>query len=391
MSSFNFNKLKKIEENSPFILMKPKTVNLSILIFAILLLISCAAPVSSLKDVESALVDYRKGKKDKLKDLIDILENKDNPAEVRIAAAEALGETRDPGAIIALIKTVKELQKLSIQLEIAAVRILGETKNPSATEPLLEVLSSSREKYREIRNTILAAVQKTSDEKTVIALIEAIEESKEDFYLLQKNVSRALAAIGDEKAVPALINIAKDEDIDITVRSRAIEILGAKKDPDLVPFFLDMLSSPKTQLQVRDFALQAVKDVKSEKLILLLLEAFQQGRDEYLQLTNALAAALGALGDVRAAPTLVKIAKDKNLNFQVRKTAISNLKKLQNPNIVMDLLEMMRDPDNYLFYDVVYETIKELSGERGIEALREAEADAQAQYYQKFRRRAPTK
>ncbi|MFQ6617180.1 MAG: HEAT repeat domain-containing protein [Fidelibacterota bacterium] len=371
--------------------MKPKTVNLSILIFAILLLISCAAPVSSLKDVESALVDYRKGKKDKLKDLIDILENKDNPAEVRIAAAEALGETRDPGAIIALIKTVKELQKLSIQLEIAAVRILGETKNPSATEPLLEVLSSSREKYREIRNTILAAVQKTSDEKTVIALIEAIEESKEDFYLLQKNVSRALAAIGDEKAVPALINIAKDEDIDITVRSRAIEILGAKKDPDLVPFFLDMLSSPKTQLQVRDFALQAVKDVKSEKLILLLLEAFQQGRDEYLQLTNALAAALGALGDVRAAPTLVKIAKDKNLNFQVRKTAISNLKKLQNPNIVMDLLEMMRDPDNYLFYDVVYETIKELSGERGIEALREAEADAQAQYYQKFRRRAPTK
>ena len=327
--------------------------------------------------VEKALERFRDGKEEGLNTLIQTFQDPEVNTDVRTAAAVALSRANHPEANLALIKGLGELSELNIEFYVSIANALGETGDPNAVNALKEGLAGSRKRYAVLRDALLRAMANTSDIASIEALMDALQSSKEDLYLVSKTVSETLGSLGDDRVVPALMSIAKDADTDIAIRSRAIEILGKKKDPNLVPFLLEMMNDPRSQAQVRDFALNAVADIKDAQVILLLLEAFQQGRQEYQSLTNALTKALGEVGDVRAAPTLVKIARDKDLSPLVRRNAIENLRKINNPNVVLDLIELMYDVDNYILFDEVYRTVKELGGEQAIKSLRAASASAQ--------------
>lgn len=327
--------------------------------------------------VEKALERFRDGKEEGLNTLIQTFQDPEINTDVRTAAAVALSRANHPEANLALIKGLGELSELNIEFYVSIANALGETGDPNAVNALKEGLAGSRKRYAVLRDALLRAMANTSDIASIEALMDALQSSKEDLYLVSKTVSETLGSLGDDRVVPALMSIAKDADTDIAIRSRAIEILGKKKDPNLVPFLLEMMNDPRSQAQVRDFALNAVADIKDAQVILLLLEAFQQGRQEYQSLTNALTKALGEVGDVRAAPTLVKIARDKDLSPLVRRNAIENLRKINNPNVVLDLIELMYDVDNYILFDEVYRTVKELGGEEAIKSLRAASASAQ--------------
>ncbi|MCH8305208.1 MAG: HEAT repeat domain-containing protein [Candidatus Marinimicrobia bacterium] len=327
--------------------------------------------------VEKALERFRDGKEEGLNTLIQTFQDPEVNTDVRTAAAVALSRANHPEANLALIKGLGELSELNIEFYVSIANALGETGDPNAVNALKEGLAGSRKRYAVLRDALLRAMANTSDIASIEALMDALQSSKEDLYLVSKTVSETLGSLGDDRVVPALMSIAKDADTDIAIRSRAIEILGKKKDPNLVPFLLEMMNDPRSQAQVRDFALNAVADIKDAQVILLLLEAFQQGRQEYQSLTNALTKALGEVGDVRAAPTLVKIARDKDLSPLVRRNAIENLRKINNPNVVLDLIELMYDVDNYILFDEVYRTVKELGGEEAIKSLRAASASAQ--------------
>ena len=60
---------------------------------------------------------------------------KDN--DVRCLAAEALGKTRDPSAVEALINALKDKDCI---VRMNAARVLGETRDPRAMEPLINAL-----------------------------------------------------------------------------------------------------------------------------------------------------------------------------------------------------------------------------------------------------------
>ena len=327
--------------------------------------------------VDKALERFRDGKEEGLNTLIQTFQDPKVNTDVRTAAAVALSRANHPEANLALIKGLGELSELNIEFYVSIANALGETGDPNAVNALKEGLAGSRKRYAVLRDALLRAMANTSDIASIEALMDALQSSKEDLYLVSKTVSETLGSLGDDRVVPALMSIAKDADTDIAIRSRAIEILGKKKDPNLVPFLLEMMNDPRSQAQVRDFALNAVAEIKDAQVILLLLEAFQQGRQEYQSLTNALTKALGEVGDVRAAPTLVKIARDKDLSPLVRRNAIENLRKINNPNVVLDLIELMYDVDNYILFDEVYRTVKELGGEEAIKSLRAASASAQ--------------
>ncbi len=328
-------------------------------------------------EVEKALSDFREGKEAGLIKLIHTFQDPEILTEVRTAAAVALSRAKHPEANLVLIKGLGELSELNIEFYVSIADALGATGDPNAVNALKEGLAGSRKRYSVLRDALLRSMAKTSDIASIEALMDAIQSSKEDLFQVSKAVSETLGSLGDDRVVPALMAIAKDPDTDIGVRSRAVEILGEKKDPNLVPFLLEMMNDPRSQAQVRDFALHAVAEIKDAQVILLLLEAFQQGRKDYLSLTNALTKALGEVGDVRAAPTLVKIARDKDLNPLVRRNAIENLRNINNPNVVLDLIELMYDVENYVLFDEVYRTVKELGGEEAVKSLRAASASAQ--------------
>lgn len=327
--------------------------------------------------VERALARFRAGNEEGLTQLIQTFQDQEAPNDVRIAAAVALSRAKHPEANLVLIKGIGDLADLNIDFYVSIANALGSTGDPNAVNALKEGLAASRKNYSALRDAFLRAMEKTSDIASIETLMDALQGSKEDYYQVQKIVSETLGNLGDDRVVPALMAIAKDPDVDIAVRSYAVKILGEKKDPNLVPFLLEMMNDPRTQAQVRDFALQAAAEVKDSQVILLLLEAFQQGRQEYLSLTNALTQALGQVGDVRAAPTLVSIARDKNLNPLVRRNAIESLRNIDNPNVVVDLIELLYDIDNYILYDEIYRTVFELGGDEAVRALRAASASAQ--------------
>ena len=327
--------------------------------------------------VEKALSEFREGKESGLLILIHTFQDPEVPTEVRTAAAVALSRAKHPEANLVLIKGLSELSELNIEFYVSIADALGDTGDPNAVNALKEGLAGSRKRYAVLRDALLRSLSKTSDIASIEALMDAIQSSKEDLYQVSKTVSETLGSLGDDRVVPALMAIAKDPDMNIGVRSRAVELLGKKKDPNLVPFLLEMMNDPRTQAQVRDFALNAAAEIKDAQVILLLLEAFQQGRKDYLSLTSALTRALGEVGDVRAAPTLVRIARDKDLNPLVRRNAIENLRKINNPNVVLDLIELMYDVENYILFDEVYRTVKELGGDEAVKSLRAASATAQ--------------
>jgi len=340
--------------------------------------------------VEKALSAFREGKEEGLNTLIQTFQDPEVSTEVRTAAAVALSRAKHPEANLVLIKGLGELSELNIEFYVSIADALGATGDPNAVNALKEGLAGSRKRYAVLRDALLRSMAKTSDVASIEALMDALQSSKEDLYQVSKTVSETLGSLGDDRVVPALMSIAKDPDADIAVRSRAVEILGKKKDPNLVPFLLEMMNDPRSQAQVRDFALQAAAEIKDAQVILLLLEAFQQGRKEYMSLTNALTQALGEVGDVRAAPTLVKIARDKDLNPLVRRNAIENLRNINNPNVVLDLIEMMYDVENYVLFDAVYRTVKELGGEEAIKSLRAASASAQKEAVENLKRKEIT-
>ena len=340
--------------------------------------------------VDKALERFRDGKESGLKDLIQTFQDPEVPTQVRTVAAVALSRAGHPEANLALIKGIGELADLDLEFFASIANALGATGDPNAVNALKEGLSASRKSYAALRDAFLRAMQQTSDIGSIEALMDALQSSKEDYYSVQKIVSETLGSLGDDRVVPALMAIAKDTDMDIAVRSHAVDILGKKNDPNLVPFLLEMLNDPRSQEQVRDFALQAAAEIKDSQIILLLLEAFQAGRQEYMALTSALTQALGELGDVRAAPTLVKIARDKDINPIVRRNAIENLRNINNPNVVVDLIELMYDVENYILYDVVYRTVKELGGDEAVKALRAASAGAQRDAVDNLKRKTIT-
>ena len=82
--------------------------------------------------------------------------------------------------------------------------------------------------------------------------------------------------------------ISRNPSVKIGIRNRALEILG-KKDPSQVAgAFAELLGDPETNLEVRDFALDTMKGVKEENLILALLQTYRTGKDQYYNILNTL-------------------------------------------------------------------------------------------------------
>ena len=56
---------------------------------------------------------------------------------------------------------------------------------------------------------------------------------------------------------------------------------------------------PNTNLEVREFALNTMKGVKEENLVLALLNTYNMGKTEYYSLLNTMLDALGEFDDLR--------------------------------------------------------------------------------------------
>ena len=333
-------------------------------------------------DVEKLRQQYQKGKMGALLDIIEIYEDTEAPLSVRLAAAEALGESRHPKAIDALGATVSDAEALNIDMMIASIDILARIPSDATARALTQALSTTDAKLAQLRNKLIEGLEAIGSEDYIHTLIDLYQASRESHLRMQQMLTAALGSIGDEKAIPVLMNIAADPEIQLATRSAAIEILAEKRTPEIIKMFADMLGDPTTNMQLRDFALRAMGDIKEERLVLALLETYQLGRQEYFSLLNSLLTALGEFDDPVIKPTMLEIAVSDDFPLNFRKQAIINLANFKDPTVLDRVIPLLEDPENYhLLGEISTLTEALMPGADGQERLRRAALKA-AKYWE---------
>ncbi len=298
-------------------------------------------------DVEKLRLQYQEGKMGALLEIIEIYENPEQALSVRIAAARALGESRHPKAVDALARTVGDAEALDIDMMLTAIEVLASIPSNASARALTQALSTTDAKLDSLRSALITGLESIGSEDYIHTLIDLYQASRESHLRMERMLTRALGGIGDEKAIPVLMNIAADPEVELATRNAAIEFLAEKRTPEVIRMFADMLGDPATNLQLRDFALRAMGDIKEERLVLALLETYQLGRQEYYSLLNTLLAALGEFDDPTIKPTMLEIALADDFPLNFRKQAITHLANFNDPTVLDRIIPLLEDPENY--------------------------------------------
>lgn len=324
-------------------------------------------------DVEKLRLQYQEGKMGALLEIITIYEDLEQARSVRIAAARALGESRHPKAVDALARTVSDAEALDIDMMLTAIEVLARIPSNASARALTQALSTTDAKLDSLRTALIIGLESIGSEHYIHTLIDLYQASRESHLRMQRMLTQALGGIGDEKAIPVLMNIAADPEVELATRSLAIEILAEKRTPEVIAMFANMLGDPATNLQLRDFALRAMGDIKEERLVLALLETYQLGRQEYYSLLNTLLTALGEFDDPVIKPTMLEIALSDDFPLSFRKQAITNLANFNDPTVLDQVIPLLEDPENYhLKTEISALTEALLPGPEGKELLRRA-------------------
>lgn len=310
--------------------------------------------------VEKLRLQYQEGKMGALLDIIEIYEDPEQSRSVRLVAAEALGESRHPSAIEALAHTVREAEALDIEMMLMAIDVLSRVPSPASAEALTQALTSTDAKLAQLRTKLAEGLEQIGSEDHIQTLIDLYQVSKENHIRLEQTIVGALGNMGDKRAITILMKIGTDPTVTLPTRSMAIELLANKESPEVVKLFAEMLGDPTTNMQLRDFALNVMGDIKEERLILALLETYQMGRGEYYSLLNTLLTALGEFDDPAIKPTLLDIAAGDDFPISFRQRAIRNLANFKDPAVLDRIVPLLDDFRNYLLLDAITELAKAL-------------------------------
>jgi len=334
--------------------------------------LDCSSKVTTVteKDIEKLRVDYNKGKLQTIENLIAIYRDPLQPIETRIAALNTLAETQNPDAQKILRDFVIQSVGVNYALLTATVNKLTESKSPADVQAVVDGVASAQKKYHEFRTNIFQRIEGVDLDFQVEQLLRLYQIERENYAEMQNSLTRLMGSVNDNRIIPILIHIAKDKTVKPSVRSIALEILGKKRHPLITETFIDMLGDPDSQAQLRDFALQSIGDISEARVILALLEAFNAGRSEYLQLTQVLTKALGDFSDPAVIPTLVAIVQNTELPLTTRRDALVALIKFKDIKVFEQLLPLMEVPGNYVLFDEMTSMARAIGGEEPFTKLR---------------------
>ena len=203
---------------------------------------------------------------------------------------------------------------------------------------------------------------RTTDQ--ILALLDLYEVAKSNMSRTELLLTETLGALGNHQVVPILTMIAKDPKIKIGIRNQAVEILGKKDPNEVAKAFAELLGDPNTNLEVREFALNTMKGVKEENLVLALLNTYNAGKTQYYSLLNTMLDALGEFDDPEVKKAVIAIAQSDDYPVDIRKKAINNLPSFKDPTVLDGLLPLLEKKENYIFYDNIINITYELGEEK---------------------------
>ena len=325
-----------------------------------------------LENIQTLKSAYRDGNVKALDELIEIYQNQDLHVKLRIAAGKTIANTEHPRALHAISEMVANTTALDYTLLNESISMLGSfNENPKAADALLRSMHQLDEKTNQIHITLVKSLNRVRTKDQIFALLDLYEFAKSNMARTEKLLTQTFGAFGNDQVVPILTTIARDPEINIGIRNTAVEILGKKNPDDVAIAFANLLGDPNTNLEVREFALNTMKGVKEENLVMALLNTYNSGKVEYYSLLNTMLEALGEFDDPEVKKAVIEIAQNNDYPLDIRKKSIDNLAAFNDPSVVELLLPMLEIQDNYILYDNIIRMVNDLGeAEKNAELVR---------------------
>ena len=323
--------------------------------FTGIILISGCARFSqyALEDVEKQRLKSKNGDEKALQLLTEMYKDNNQSYEVRLAAIRALSESRDPKVIHDIQGSVRNASLIELDLMKEAIKILIGFQDISSTDSLIAALNATEAKTNEIRTDILSAIGENGTKDEVFLLIKLYDMSKRSNARMNNLLTTTLGEIGDEKVIPILMEIAKNKNLPVNVRSRAVDVLSKKQAPELVDFFVEMLGDPVSRDKVNEFAFDVMGEMPEERMLMALLEAYQVGRHKYYSLLNTIINSLDNFDNPEIKSLYLEIAQTKDFPSNIRLKAFRGLTRFSDPEVVDGIVELLNDPENYIYYNEI--------------------------------------
>jgi HEAT repeat protein len=215
--------------------------------------------------------------------LLQAVQNKEEPSNIRRNAAFALWQLGDKRAIEffrALLLDTTE----GIEIRIIATKALGELGDVESFELLASLLASE---VTDMRDAALWALGELGDRRIVDLLVSNLTDTDIN---MSAGSAVALGKIGDEKAIAPLIDTLKNDEVDKTVQIFVVSTLSMFRDNRVTEVLIETLSNSWYQLREEAaYALGRLKAQQAVPMLTLLLA------DEDLQVRLAVASALAEI------------------------------------------------------------------------------------------------
>ena len=308
---------------------------------------------------------YRGGNIRALDELIEVYQDSDLHVKLRVAAGKTLAQTQHPRALHAISEMVATTTAVDYTLLNESISMLGMfSEHPKAANALVRSMRKMEKRTNEVHIALVKSLNRVRTKDQILALLDLYEVAKSNMARTERLLTETMGAIGSDQVVPVLTSVARDPKINIGIRNKAVEILGKKNPNDVAIAFAELLGDPNTNLEVREFALNTMKGVKEENLVLALLNTYNMGKTQYYSLLNTMLAALGEFDDPEVKKAVIEIAHSNDYPTDIRKKAIDNLAAFNDPSVVDGLLPMLEEKENYIYYDNIINMVYALGEEK---------------------------
>ena len=318
-----------------------------------------------LNNIQKLKSAYKDGNFQALDELIDIYEDKDQHLNARIAAGKTLAESQHPTALNSIAKMVGTTTAVDYTLLNESINMLGMfNENPKAAESLVQAMHRLEDRTNKIHISLIKNLNRVRTKDQILALLDLYSVAKSNMSRTERLLAETLGALGNDQVIPILTMVAKDPKVNIGIRNKAVEILGKKNPNDVAIAFAELLGDPNTNLEVREFALNTMKGVREENLVLALLNTYNMGKSQYYSLLNTMLAALGEFDDPEVKKAVLEIAQSSDYPVDIRKKAIDNLGAYNDPAVIDKVLPILETRGNYIYYNNILDMIYILGEEK---------------------------
>jgi HEAT repeat protein len=310
-----------------------------------------------LEEVEKHRLAYIDGKEDAVAELVKIFQDQAQASDVRMQALKALKDSRHPMAIEAVQQTVGGSGLIDLELMIQAINMLKEFGDEHSNPYLTKGLMTTEDKIFETREAYMEAISSVGSQDAIETLLQLTEISKRQQNRMDSLLAISLGTMEDARVIPWLIDISRDENVDVGVRSLAIDVLGKKEGPEVVDYFIDILGDPRTNLKAKEFALHAMGDIEESQILNSILTAYNQGKSEYSKLLNHLLNAVADFKDPTLLQPLKEIVKSDEYPQSMRLRALQAVTDFNDESVLSEIISILESPNNYMFYPEILDML----------------------------------